>query len=344
MLTFHSEDTKKRQAKTELYGGKMVPPFECPERVDIVINRVREVGLGDIRSPQAYSMDPVLAVHESHYVDFLKHAWDEWQAAGFEGEPIPSIWPTRRMREDEIPDHIDGKIGYYALAAETSLCAGTFEAAQVSKDIALSTLDHVTKTGDPAFGLCRPPGHHAAVDQYGGYCFFNNAAIVAQQALDNGMQKVAIVDVDFHHGNGTQDIFYDREDVFFLSLHGDPRSEFPYFLGYANETGRGKGAGFNANYPMLAGTNYATWSNALDDAIQRVRHYKPDLVIVSLGVDAFEKDPISTFKLKSPDFTNCGSRIKQLGLPTVFLLEGGYAVAEIGINAVNVLTGFDNGE
>lgn len=341
MLTFHSEDTKKRQAKTELYGGKLVSPFECPERVDIVIDRVRQVDLGEIRTPRAYGLEPVLAVHDRRYIEFLERAWDDWVAAGFEGEPIPSIWPTRRLRDDRIPDNIDGKIGYYALAAETSLCAHTFEAAQTSKDIALSALDHVIQTHESAFGLCRPPGHHAAVDQYGGYCFFNNAAIAAQRALDGGMQRVAILDVDFHHGNGTQDIFYARDDVLFLSLHGNPRSEFPYFLGFADETGRGKGEGFNVNYPMPSGTDYAAWANALDDAIQRIAAYRPELLIVSLGVDTFENDPISSFKLKSDDYLDCGRRLKRLGIPTAFLLEGGYAVEEIGINTVNVLTGFE---
>lgn len=341
MLTFHSEDTKKRRAKTELHGGTLVAPFECPERVEIVIDRIRDTGLGDIRTPQSYGLAPVLAVHAPHYVRFLEHAWDDWRAAGFAGEPIPSIWPSRRMRGDVIPENIDGKLGYYALAAETSLCAGTFEAAETSKDIALSALDHVRNTGEPAFGLCRPPGHHAATDQYGGYCFFNNAAIAAQHALDNGLQRVAILDIDFHHGNGTQDIFYDRSDVLFVSLHGDPRQEFPYFLGFGDETGRGPGEGLNANYPLTAGTDYAAWANALDDAIRRIRSYRPELLIVSLGVDTFKDDPISSFKLESDDYIDCGRRLKRLGLPTTFLMEGGYAVAEIGINTVNVLTGFD---
>lgn len=340
MLTFYSEDSKKRRPATELYGGMLVPPFECPERADIVINRVRQIGLGEIHAPKNYGLEPVFSVHDRDYVAFLEHAWEDWIAAGFKGEPIPSIWPARRMR-NIIPDNIDGKLGYYAIAAETSLCANTFTAAQSSKDVALSALDHVVSTGEPAFGLCRPPGHHATIDQYGGYCFFNNAAVTAQYALDNGMSKVAILDIDFHHGNGTQDIFYERDDVLFLSLHGDPRMEFPYFLGFADETGRGKGDGFNVNYPLPPGTDYAAWANALDNAVQRIASFKPDLLIISLGVDTFEHDPISTFKLKSNDYMDCGRRLKMLGIPTTFLLEGGYAVEEVGVNVVNVLTGFE---
>ncbi|WP_227369924.1 histone deacetylase family protein [Halomonas sp. M20] len=344
MLTFHSEDTKKRRAKTELDGGRLVTPYECPERVDIVIDRVRKVGLGEIRAPEAYGLDPVLAVHDRGYIAFLERAWEEWVAAGHTGEPLPLAWPTRRMDSGRIPDNIEGKIGYYALTTDTSLCPNTFAAAQTSKDIALSALDYVITTSEPAFGLCRPPGHHAAIDQYGGYCFFNNAAITAQHALNGGMRKVAILDVDFHHGNGTQDIFYERDDVLFLSLHGDPRQEFPYFLGFDDEIGRGKGEGFNVNYPLPSGTDYATWASALDDAIARMKDYQPELLIVSLGVDTFENDPISSFKLKSGDYLDCGRRLKALGLPTLFLLEGGYAVEEIGINVVNVLTGFENAQ
>lgn len=342
MLTFHSEATKKRRPQTELDGGRLVPPYECPERVDMIIERVRASGLGEIRAPAAYGLDPVRAVHAPAYVAFLERAWDDWIAAGLQGEPMPFVWPARRMRGDAVPDHIAGEIGYYALGADTALCAHTFEAAQASTDIALSALDHVIDTGEPAFGLCRPPGHHAAVDQYGGYCFFNNAAIAAQRARDRGASKIAILDIDFHHGNGTQQIFYDRDDVLFVSLHGDPRHEFPYFLGFADETGAGAGNGFNVNYPLPAGTGYAAWHAALDDALWRIGRYRPELLIVSLGVDTFERDPISSFALQSADFTDCGRRLRRAGLPTLFVMEGGYAVAEIGVNAVNLLSGYDH--
>ncbi|WP_016856170.1 histone deacetylase family protein [Halomonas smyrnensis] len=341
MLTFHSDDTGLRRARTELDGGELVAPYECPERVELVLERVREVGLGEVREPEAHGLEPVLAVHDRGYVDFLARCWDDWRAAGRRGEAIPSVWPTRAMRDDLIPEHIDGRLGYYALAAETSICAGTFEAAMASKDIALSAVSRTLTSGEPCFGLCRPPGHHAASDQFGGYCFFNNAAIAAQHALDSGKRRVAVLDVDFHHGNGTQQIFYDRDDVLFASLHGDPRSCFPYFLGHADETGRGAGEGFNLNYPMAPGTAFDAWSRALDDALARIREAGCELLVVSLGVDAFEHDPISAFRLTSDDFTELGRRLAGAGLPTTFLLEGGYAVKEIGINAVNVLAGFD---
>ncbi|MCK2183601.1 histone deacetylase family protein [Halomonas getboli] len=341
MLTFHSDDTGLRRARTELDGGELVTPYECPERVELVLGRVREVGLGEVRAPEAFGLEPVLAVHDRGYVDFIATCWDDWQAAGKRGEAIAWMWPTRTLRDDRIPEHIDGRLGHYAMSADTAICEGTFEAALASKDIALSAVAHTLASGEPCFGLCRPPGHHAASDQFGGYCFFNNAAIAAQHALDSGKRRVAVLDVDFHHGNGTQQIFYERDDVLFASLHGDPRTCFPYFLGHADETGRGRGEGFNLNYPMAPGTGFEAWSRALDDALVRIRQAGCELLVVSLGVDAFEHDPISAFKLTSDDFTELGRRLAGAGLPTTFLLEGGYAVKEIGINAVNVLTGFD---
>ena len=176
---------------------------------------------------------------------------------------------------------------------------------------------------------------------YGGYCFLNNAAIAAQSLRDKGMDRIAIVDVDFHHGNGTQDIFYTRDDVLFLSLHGDPMDAFPHFLGHADETGIGRGLGFNHNYPMPPGTSFDTWRSNLKDALAKVIAFKPNAIIISLGVDTFETDPISFFNLKSPDFTTIGTDIAALDLPTLFIMEGGYDIAEIGLNTVNVLTGFE---
>ncbi|MCK1787164.1 histone deacetylase family protein, partial [Pseudomonas sp. TNT11] len=192
-----------------------------------------------------------------------------------------------------------------------------------------------------AFALCRPPGHHAAGDLMGGYCYLNNAAIAAQAFLDQGQRKVAILDVDYHHGNGTQSIFYARNDVLFTSIHGHPEAEFPFFLGYADERGEGAGEGFNFNYPLPAGSDWPHWSAALDEACTEIERYAADIVVVSLGVDTFKDDPISQFKLDSPDYLAMGARIARLGKPTLFVMEGGYAVAEIGINAVNVLEGFE---
>lgn len=190
-----------------------------------------------------------------------------------------------------------------------------------------------------AFALSRPPGHHAARDYYGGYCFLNNAAIAAQYLRDNGASRVAILDVDYHHGNGTQSIFYDRSDVLFVSIHADPKQEYPFFLGHADERGQGDGAGYNLNLPLPWQTGADAWFGALETGLARVREYQPDFVVVSLGVDTYVGDPISQFRLESNDYLDMGKRIGDLGAPLLFVLEGGYAVADVGTNVTNVLHG-----
>ncbi|MEM7292204.1 MAG: histone deacetylase family protein [Pseudomonadota bacterium] len=341
MQSVYTDKHKLRDAKTELYGGTLVPPFECPVRAEYVLARLKEVELGAVHEPDEFGLERILRVHDSAFIDFLQNCWEQWAAEGMQGEAIPTVWPGRSMPQSRVPDHIEGKMGYYCLANETSISDGTWEAAKASANVALTAQAKIAGGESSAFALCRPPGHHAATDAYGGYCFINNAAVCAQTFIDQGAQRVAILDVDFHHGNGTQEIFYQREDVMFCSLHGDPRDAFPHFLGYADESGAGAGEGFNHNYPMGPGTPYSKWSKSLDDALAKIAQYAPDVLIISLGVDTFENDPISFFKLKSDDFSDYGARIAKLGLPTLFIMEGGYAVEEIGINAVNVLTGFE---
>jgi acetoin utilization deacetylase AcuC-like enzyme len=192
-----------------------------------------------------------------------------------------------------------------------------------------------------AYALCRPPGHHAGRAVFGGYCFLNNAALAAQHLLDDGARRVAVLDIDYHHGNGTQDIFYRRADVLFASIHADPRTEYPFYLGHADETGDGAGEGFNLNLPLAAGATSAQWFAALETACIRIAGFGADALVVSLGVDTFAGDPLSRFALQSADFLRIGERIAHLGLPTAFVFEGGYSVAEIGINVVNVLEGFE---
>ena len=266
-------------------------------------------------------------------------AWARWAALGQEGDLLPYTWPTRTLRQQK-PDSVHGQFGYYSFDAGAPITAGTWQAAYSSAQVALTAQAAVQAGAHSAFALCRPPGHHASADVMGGYCYLNNVAIVAQACLDQGAARVAILDVDYHHGNGTQDIFYDRGDVLFTSIHGDPRFEYPYFLGFADEKGVGVGEGFNFNYPLAAGSDWSVWSLALAAACRQIAAYAPDALIVSLGVDTFKEDPISQFKLDSPDYLRMGERIAALGKPTLFVMEGGYAVAEIGINAVNVLEGF----
>ncbi|MEM1049209.1 MAG: histone deacetylase family protein [Pseudomonadota bacterium] len=340
MDVIYSERHRLRNSKTELYAGELVRPFECPERMDYIRERLKKRGIGPMQEPEPAGLDPVLRVHDSDFVSFLETCWSDWKAAGYAGEAIATCWPSRAMPRLVPPREIDGRIGYYALASETSISDGTYEAACVSADVAFSAQRLIAGGKTTAFALCRPPGHHASTGMFGGYCFFNNAAIAAQGFLDGGAERVAILDVDFHHGNGTQEIFYSRNDVLFASLHGDPLDAFPYYLGGADETGSGPGEGYTLNYPLPPKTRFDAWRAALVDALGRIQSYGPDVLIVSLGVDTFKQDPISFFLLESADFRTYGADIARLGLPTLFVMEGGYAVEEIGINTVNVLEGF----
>ena len=336
MKIFYSEEHKKHFPKGELVGGAFVRPFECPERCDFILASLKQAGFQNVTTPKPLDLCVIEKVHSPDYIHFLKNAWKLWQQEGFSEDALPTAILAKRMREKE-PECIEGKLGFYCMAIDTAITFGTWDAAQASAAVALSAQNVISDGENVAFALCRPPGHHAAKDLYGGYCFLNNAAIAAQGFLEKGASKVAILDVDFHHGNGTQDIFYDRSDVLFLSLHGDPKQAFPYFLGYADECGKGQGEGFNANYPMPPNTAFSVWNQALEQALKKIQRYKPDFLVISLGTDTFEKDPIGFFQLTSNDFLTYGNTLACLKIPTLFVMEGGYAVKEIGINTVNVL-------
>jgi acetoin utilization deacetylase AcuC-like enzyme len=341
MLTIYSEDHRFQDGKVELIDGQLLPPFEMPRRAEMVLERVRAVGMGDILEPQDFGMGPVEAVHDARYLSFLASAWGDWIKTGREHDALPLNWQIRGLRAIE-PETIDGKLSYFSFDAGTPITSGTWRAARASANVALTGAARVKEGARAVFSLCRPPGHHAARDYYGGYCFLNNAAIAAQWLRDAGAAKVAILDVDYHHGNGTQSIFYDRPDVFFASIHGHPKQEFPFFLGYEDETGDGAGAGTNANFPLDWGTGFERWFGALEEACRRIDRFGAEALVVSLGVDTFKEDPISQFKLDSDDYLQIGRQIESLDLPTLFVMEGGYAVEEIGVNAVNVLTAFED--
>lgn len=339
MWVFLSDAHRGHAPAAELSGGRLVTPYERPERVDAVVQRLRERGFDAPLEPGPAGMAPIEAVHAVSYLAFLRSAHADWRAAGRAGDVIPAGAPVRGMRADRMPRSIDGRVGHHALGADTAITAGTWEAALASAASAQAA-QRVVAGGEPAaFALCRPPGHHATADQFGGYCFLNNAAIAAQMFTDAGA-RAAVLDVDFHHGNGTQSIFWERGDVFTASLHGDPLDCYPFFSGFADETGAGEGAGANLNLPMPPGTGWSRWSEALDLALDAIRAHGADALVVSLGVDAFERDPISAFRLTSDDFTRAGAAIARLGVPTVLVMEGGYAVDEIGLNVVNALEGF----
>ncbi|PZO82231.1 MAG: acetylpolyamine amidohydrolase [Mesorhizobium amorphae] len=340
MKTVFSPAHARHGGQLELNVGELVPGFELPRRAEIVRARVEAVGLGPILPPREHGLETAAKVHRPDYLAFLPTAWERWTKAGRAGTAMAFAWPTHGLRGDRTPEDIDGLLGFYSFDAGATFVEGTWEAVKASHDVVLTAAELV-ESERVAFALCRPPGHHAGSGFAGGYCYINNAAVAAQRLLERGASRVAILDVDYHHGNGTQEIFYERADVAVFNVHADPLQEYPYFLGHADERGAGAGLGFNRNWPLRWGTAWAEWAAALEEACTALRDYAPDVVVVSLGVDTFERDPISKFKLTTDDFPKIGERIARLGLPTLFVMEGGYAVEEIGVNAVGVLSGFE---
>jgi acetoin utilization deacetylase AcuC-like enzyme len=241
---------------------------------------------------------------------------------------------------DKPPLNFAAKLGQYAFDSGTPLMSGTWIAAREGAACAVAAAQAMLAGEMATVALTRPPGHHAGSAYMGGYCFLNNAAIAAQHLRDHGLQRVAVLDIDYHHGNGTQAIFDDRADVYTVSIHGDPQTEYPFYLGHADERGTDNGEGFNLNLPLPKGSTFETWYATLHEALQVVTDFAPQALVVPLGLDTYEGDPISGFKLKSADYFKVGRAIGELQLPTLFTLEGGYAVADFGINTVNVLEGF----
>jgi acetoin utilization deacetylase AcuC-like enzyme len=259
-----------------------------------------------------------------------------------ERDALPSVWPLASkhgFRTDAPPLNFAARLGQFAFDSGTPLMAGSWAAARGGAACALAAAQAVMGGERFAMALTRPPGHHAGPNYMGGYCFINNAAVAAQALRDGGMQRVAVLDVDYHHGNGTQTCFYERSDVLTASIHGDPRTEYPFFLGHADERGHGAGEGFNLNLPLPRGTGFDVWWATLQTTMQAVSDFAPQALVVPLGLDTFEGDPISGFKLRSADYLQVGRAISELGLPTVLTLEGGYAAADLGVNTVNVLEG-----
>lgn len=341
MKTVYSPDHACHHPRHEISDGALKAAVEIPSRAEMVLAAVKAAGLGEILPPTPLERAFVERIHEPAYIDFLEGVWDETVAAGrTEEEAFPFVWPTPGLRADRVPTHLDGRMGFYSFDAGTPLTNGTFAAAWSSASVAVTAADLIAAGEGSAFALCRPPGHHAMSARYGGYCFFNNAALAAER-LAAGGRRVAILDVDYHHGNGTQAIFFERGDVLFVSIHADPDQEYPYFLGHADEIGEGAGEGANLNLPLPLGSDWATWSKALELALASVERAGPDALVISLGLDPYEGDPISQFKLTTDDFSRLGERLAKAGVPTLFVLEGGYAVEALGANCAAVLTAFE---
>jgi len=328
-------------------GGRPVPCFEKPERISAIERALSETGGFRLLAPTEHGLEPITDVHDPALVDLLERVWSDALASGATDGTAPLI-PDTFLVGPLAGGGYGGsgtarpaRLGAHCLDTATPIVAGTIAAARAAVDVALTAADLVLDGQALAYGLCRPPGHHAARAMYGGYCFFNNAAIVAERLARRGASRVAILDVDYHHGNGTQQIFWERGDVLYVSLHADPGRAFPYFSGHTDETGAGAGKGFNRNFTLAARTGIDAYAAALDKACAIVADFDPDApLVVSLGFDTFEHDPIADLALTTDDYAHVGSMIAGLKRPTVLLQEGGYAIEAIGANAVSFLSGF----
>ncbi len=317
----------------ELHNGALVPFAESPARAAAIL-----AALGSAEPAVDHGEAPLRAVHDEDYLAFLLSARGDWQAAGRPGDAAAYAWPVVRRRPLAL-DRIDARLGRYSFDASTPIAEGTWLAAYWGAQTALTGLDALLAGASAAFALCRPPGHHAGADYLGGYCYLNNAAIAAEAATAAG-RRVAILDIDYHHGNGTQDIFYARGDTLFISIHADPRTDYPFFWGHADETGEGDGEGATLNLPLPRGTGLAGYLPALDQALARIAGFAPDLLVCSFGADTFAGDPISFFRIETADYGAIARRIASLGAPTLIVMEGGYAVEALGGNVATFLGGF----
>ena len=344
MLVVASDRHRGHAPIAEIESSGLQSPFEHPGRADAIDRAVRADGRFTVVDPAQHGTAPIEAVHDPGLVAFLERAWREYQVKHpGTHDVVPDVFAMPGLLDGigEIPMElpVDSELGRWCFETTTPITEGTYDAARSAIDIALTATSAVLAGRRSAYGLCRPPGHHAPTGLYGGYCFFNNAAVAANHIASTTGAKVAVLDIDYHHGNGTQQIFYRRDDVQYVSLHGDPARAYPYVTGHADERGTGPGLGANLNLPLAAGTDDERYLRELSRAAEAISAFGAELVVVSLGVDTFHNDPISDLAVTTDGFREQGELIAQLALPTVVLQEGGYDVDAIGDNVLAFLLG-----
>jgi acetoin utilization deacetylase AcuC-like enzyme len=327
MLVVHHPDQRLHDPDQVFRTGRFIAQPDRAERYDIFLDIVRQDRHEIVVAPLNRAA-AVTEVHDPAYVDFLKDVYPRWIANPDYGPVvIPNVHPTHRMHRK--PTELLGELGWYSNSTSCPITEGTWPAIFASTQAAIHGADRLARAGDPIYALCRPPGHHAYPDLMTGVCYLNNAAIAAQQ-LTKRFGKVAIIDIDVHHCNGTQFIFWDRPDVLVCSIHVDPRLTAPYYAGYADEIGEGAGKGANFNQPLPWATPDAPWLQAIDAAAARITGFEPGALVVSLGFDAGEHDPVAAFKITDTGFAEAGRRIAALNCPTLLVQEGGYLSPSLG--------------
>jgi len=340
MKIYYSRTHANHQPPFEILdGGERSHSFEVPDRVENILSLLRQKSWAEIIEPIQLGLDPILAVHDEGYLEFLQTAFQLWTAGENNYEHvalIPATFPLGRMRR--IPRSILGKAGYYMMDLSAPIGAETYPAALQSAYCSLSGAEALLSRDRSSVALCRPPGHHAGKANCGGYCYLNNSWIAANWL--SRQKKVAILDIDYHAGNGTQEIFYERDDVLTLSIHADPAEEYPYFSGYSDEIGNGRGEGYHLNIPVPFGTSDVGYVEALRQAITRIVSFNPGFLVVSVGMDIYKDDPLGKFKITRNGIHQIGSEIAKLRLPTLIVLEGGYDLESIGENFLAFIENF----
>jgi acetoin utilization deacetylase AcuC-like enzyme len=336
MQIFVSKSHRAHAAKVELVPGKLTAALDVARRVDVVTEALVARRLGTLVDAPPATWQELCTVHSANYLSFLEGAWDRWRASfGDSVDALPYVW-SHRNRPPRCPQSIEGQLGYFMFDGVSPITPGMWPASIGAAGAALAAAASVKTTGATSVAVCRPPGHHAGVDLAGGSSYINHTALAAAYLASTGA-RVAVLDVDAHHGNGTQDIFWRRNDVLTVSLHCDPAFDYPYFSGYADEVGEGPGEGFNLNMPLAPGSDWRQYSPALRHALQRVREFGPDYVVIALGVDSSAEDPVGKLKLQRQDFSRLGELLRELPGRRMFVFEGGYNLDEMGVYTANVL-------
>ena len=343
-----SDDVLRHEPRTEVWVGVPTPGTEVPDRARVLLEAVTAAGARVVPS-SAYDDEVLRRVHDPAMLDHLRTVADDWAAGEYESlvgqdRVVPYVFPTPGML-DGLPAHVPtathARAGVWCYDTMTLVGPGTWEAARSAIDVTLTAVDLVASGAPSAYALVRPPGHHATRRAFGGSCYLNNAAVAVEGLRAAGHDRVAVVDIDAHHGNGTQAVFWERPDVLYASLHVDPGAGwFPHFIGFADETGSGDGRGTTTNEPLAPGTGDAGWLAALRRLLVRVADFHPGAVVVSLGVDAAGADPESPLDVTTDGFAAAGILLAGLGRPTVLVHEGGYALDRLGPDTVAVLRAF----
>jgi acetoin utilization deacetylase AcuC-like enzyme len=338
MRVFHDANSVRHDPTQFFRRGTLIDHPEQPARYTILRDAVLADGHELVQAPDA-GLAPITAVHDPGYVAFLREVWDRRaEVPGIADEILTGHFARPQMYRP--PQGLLGLVGYYLADTSTPIRAGTWSAVYGAAQVAIAAADAARDDGY-SYALCRPPGHHAYANSAGGFCYLNNTSIAAERLRQTTQDKVAILDIDVHHGNGTQGIFYERADVFTQSIHGDPANYFPFYAGYADETGSGAGLGFNRNWPLPQGTEDDVWLRVIADALDAIGAYRPAALVVALGLDASGDDPIGCFKISRAGFDSAARAIASLGVPTVIVQEGGYLCEALPRNLSAFLSGFE---